>query len=66
MTFSEKTGADIYNSVVITCTNGATISLSGAGVVPDHGFKVVGNWIFGSEGMLSYNNLCAADSTDSD
>jgi len=59
MNFSENTGADIYNAAVITCTNGATISLSGIGVIPDHGFKVVGNWVFGSEGMLSCNDQCA-------
>jgi hypothetical protein len=64
MNFSDNTGADIYNSAVITCTNGATISLSGIGVIPDHGFKVVGNWVFGSEGMLSCNDLCANTGSD--
>ena len=54
-TVSEKTGADLYNAVVITCTNGCTINASGVGVCPDQGFKVVGNWLFGTEGMMSYN-----------
>lgn len=51
-TNSKVTGADVYDSIVITCTNGATISASGVGAIPDQGFKVVGNWIFGTEGML--------------
>lgn len=58
-TNSDHTGADIYNSITVTCTNGATISCTGVGVIPDHGFKVVGNWLFGTEGMLSYNALAA-------
>lgn len=37
---SEVTGADIYDSLTITCTCGAVISASGVGTCPDGGFKV--------------------------
>ena len=47
--------------MTITCTNGATISASGVGACPDKGFKVVGNWIFGTEGMMSYCGLAGSD-----
>lgn len=33
MVASPITGADIYDSAVVTCTNGATISLSGTAAV---------------------------------
>ena len=56
-TVSEKTGADLYNAVVVTCTNGCTINASGVGTCPDNGFKIVGNWLFGTEGMMSYNGF---------
>ena len=60
-TKSATTGADLYDSVVITCTSGATISASGVGACPDKGFKVVGNWLFGTQGMLSYCGLAGSD-----
>lgn len=58
-TASEKTGADLYNAVVITCTNGCTINASGVGSCPDGGFKIAGNWLFGTKGMMSYNCLAS-------
>lgn len=58
---SEKTGADLYDAITITCTNGATISVAGVGACPDKGFKVLGNWIFGTEGMMSYSGLAGSD-----
>ena len=54
-------GADLYDAVTITCTNGATISATGVGACPDKGFKVVGNWLFGTAGMLSYSGLAGSD-----
>lgn len=63
-TASEVTGADLYNAVTVTCTNGCTISASGVGTCPDKGFKVVGNWLFGSEGMLSYCGLAGSDNVN--
>ena len=29
--------------------------------MPDHGFKVVGTWVFGTEGMMSYSGLAGSD-----
>ena len=58
---SAATGADLYDAVTITCTNGATISATGVGACPDKGFKVVGNWLFGTAGMLSYSGLAGSD-----
>uniref|UniRef100_A0A7S4K568 Gfo/Idh/MocA-like oxidoreductase N-terminal domain-containing protein n=1 Tax=Odontella aurita TaxID=265563 RepID=A0A7S4K568_9STRA len=60
-TKSETTGADLFDAAIITCTNGCTISASGVGTCPDGGFKVVGNWIFGTGGMLSYCGLAGSD-----
>ena len=65
-TESEKTGADLYNACVITRTNGCTINASGVGSCPDKGFKVVGNWIFGTGGMMSYNGLAGSDNVQID
>ena len=31
------------------------------GAVPDLGFKVVGTWVFGTQGMLSYCGLAGSD-----
>lgn len=56
---SETTGADLYDAVVITCTNGCTINASGVGTCPDKGFKIIGNWLFGTKGMLSVSMNCA-------
>ena len=65
-TASERTGADLYNAVVVTCTNGCTINASGIGTCPDGGFKVVGNWIFGSGGMMSFSGLAGSDNVKVD
>lgn len=65
-TTSSATGADLIDSATITCTNGATINATGVGACPDKGFKVVGNWIFGSEGMLSYCGLAGSDNVQLD
>jgi len=61
---SETSGADLYDAVTVTCTNGATISASGVGSCPDKGFKVVGKWIFGTKGMLSYCGLAGSDNVN--
>jgi len=63
-TASKVTGADLWDGVTITCTNGCTIMASGVGACPDHGFKVVGNWLFGSDGMLSYCGLAGSDNVN--
>jgi hypothetical protein len=65
--FSEDTtGADMYESITITCEDGATINVSGVGGIPDAGFKVVGNWIFGTQGMLDYSGLAGSSSKETD
>jgi hypothetical protein len=51
MVASPVTGADIHNSAVITCTNGATISLSGTAAVLEKSemialLKCIGNLCF--------------------
>lgn len=63
---SKATGADLFDAVVVTCTNGATISASGVGSCPDTGAKVVGNWVFGSDGMLSYGGLAGSDNVENE
>lgn len=63
---SEKTGADLYDAVVVTCTNGCTINASGVGSCPDKGFKIIGNWLFGTKGMMSYNGLAGSDNVKID
>lgn len=61
MSFSQASGGDLSDSVVIICEGGASISLSGSCAVPGdaHGAdanlgKYVGMRVFGSEGMLAY------------
>lgn len=54
MSYSEKSGADIYDSATIRCTNGATISVQGAGDIAGSA-KKVDHKIFGSEGLLIFS-----------
>jgi len=61
---SSETGADLYDAVVVTCTNGCTISASGVGTCPDIGSKVVAHWLFGTEGMLTYSGLVGSDNVE--
>merc|ERR1711924_77662 len=63
---SNVTGADLYDAVVVTCTNGCTISASGVGTCPDVGSKVVGNWIFGTQGMLTYGGAAGSDNVENE
>jgi predicted dehydrogenase len=46
---SKTSGADIHDALVVTCTNGATISATGVGTSAGSA-KLCGNWIFGTEG----------------
>lgn len=59
MVYSEKTGADLFCSGVVRCTNGATINFEGAAALPfesyDKSTKQIDNKIFGTEGMLTYS-----------
>lgn len=54
MCYSEKTGADVYDSATILCTSGATISVQGIGDIAGP-CKKVDNKIFGTEGMLLFS-----------
>ena len=63
---SKVTGADLFDALIIKCTNGCTISASGVGAAPDNGAKVVGNWLFGTNGMLSYGGLAGSDNVEND
>ena len=65
-TASEATGADLFDALVVTCTNGCTINASGVGACPDTGAKVVGNWLFGSAGMLSYSGMAGSDNVENE
>lgn len=59
MQFSEKTGADLFDSAVIRCECGATISLTGVGTLPFESYeqtsKQIDNKIYGTEGMIMYS-----------
>jgi len=54
MSYSEKTGADVYNSATIRCTCGATISVQGIADIAGP-CKKVDNKIFGTDGMLTFS-----------
>ncbi|CAE8582049.1 unnamed protein product [Polarella glacialis] len=51
--------ADIFDSAVVRCTNGATISVQGVAALPFKSYtestKQIDNKIFGTEGMLTYS-----------
>eukprot|EP00931_Biecheleriopsis_adriatica_P113830 TRINITY_DN8905_c0_g2_i1.p1 TRINITY_DN8905_c0_g2~~TRINITY_DN8905_c0_g2_i1.p1 ORF type:complete len:392 (-),score=80.09 TRINITY_DN8905_c0_g2_i1:322-1446(-) len=58
MNYSDKTGADVFDSAIVRCTNGATMSVQGVATLPFKSYKESGkqidNRIFGSEGMLEF------------
>lgn len=58
MSYSERTGADLYDSAIVRCTNGATINVQGA-AKPSTSFtdpsKDIVNHIYGTEGVLNYS-----------
>merc|ERR1712096_566217 len=60
MQYSKATGADVYDSGVITCVGGATISFSGVACLPGDAYssepagKVIDCKVFGSEGALLF------------
>lgn len=61
MSYSEKTGADVYDSATIRCANGATISVQGAGDIAGP-CKKIDNKILGSAGMLLFSGDCVESS----
>lgn len=61
MRFSEKSGADLYDTAIIRCEeNGATIAFQGTASLPGENptsQKQISNKIFGSEGFVDYSGL---------
>jgi len=61
-TLSERSGADLSVAAVITCSNGASIALSGSAAVPGNAHEAAGGQLgkyvsarfFGDEGMAVY------------
>lgn len=60
---AEKTEADVFDSASIRCMNGATISVSGVGIIPGKS-KLTQNRLFGDKGMLSYSGSYEIDEGD--
>ena len=58
MTYSDKSGADLYDTGIVTCKGGATIAVEGVATLPGKNpvaSKQITNRIFGSEGFLDYS-----------
>jgi predicted dehydrogenase len=58
MHFSKRSGADLYDSATILCTNGATVSVQGVATLPGKNpvaSKQITNQVFGSEGFIEYS-----------
>ena len=67
ISISEITAADIFSSITIQCTNGATISLSGVGVCTAYNNnKEIDNIIVGTNGRLRYQGLMNCDNSEED
>lgn len=56
MTSLSRTGADLYDAAIARASNGATVSLSGASTVPKHRSMHMDIRIYGSEGMIVFDN----------
>lgn len=56
MVGKSPTGVDFYDAAMARATNGATISLSGASTVPKHVGMHMDIKIYGTEGMIDFNN----------
>ena len=54
-----KTGVDFYDAAIARAVGGATIALSGASTVPKHVGMHMDIRIYGSEGMIVFNNAKA-------
>ncbi len=51
-----RTGVDYYDAAVARATNGATVSLSGSSTVPKHVGMHIDVRIYGTEGMIVFDN----------
>ncbi len=56
MAGQSKTGVDFYDAAIARATNGATVSLSGSATVPKHIGMHMDIRIYGTEGMLVFDN----------
>lgn len=56
MDVKSPTGVDFYDAAVARASNGATISISGASTVPKHKGMHTDIRIYGSEGMMVFDN----------
>ena len=66
MSYSDITGADIFNAGTVRFSNGATMAVSGvATMVETPKYKKIDNMIFGSEGEISYSGFDADVSSGS-
>lgn len=56
MAGKSKTGVDFYDAAIARATNGATVSLSGSATVPKHVGMHMDVRIYGTEGMIVFDN----------
>lgn len=56
MAGQSKTGVDFYDAAIARATNGATVSLSGSATVPKHIGMHMDIRIYGTQGMLVFDN----------
>lgn len=56
MAGQSKTGVDFYDAAIARATNGATVSLSGSATVPKHIGMHMDIRIYGTEGMIVFDN----------
>ncbi|MCO5071490.1 MAG: Gfo/Idh/MocA family oxidoreductase [Rhizobiaceae bacterium] len=52
---NSATGVDYFDAASVRCTNGATMALSGAALLPKHSRPQLDIRIFGTEGMLVFD-----------
>jgi len=56
MAGNSKTGVDLYDAAIARATKGATISLSGSATVPKHIGMHMDIRVYGTEGMIVFDN----------
>ncbi|MEM6383192.1 MAG: Gfo/Idh/MocA family oxidoreductase [Pseudomonadota bacterium] len=59
MTGKSKTGVDFYDAATVRATNGATVALSGASTVPKHVGMHMDIRIYGTAGLIFFDNASA-------
>lgn len=56
MAGKSETGVDLYDAAIARATNGATVSLSGSATVPKHVGMHMDIRLYGTEGMIVFDN----------